>query len=98
MENLRVAAARADDADVGVPAADTWHGARAFPRADVQLLTQLATAEGLTTVMLHENTGRPLEGVLSSLRNLRRQGYIDSDDSQFSFRQAGCTALELARG
>ena len=45
MENLRVAAAHADDADVGVPAAGAWHGARAFPRADVQLLTQLATAE-----------------------------------------------------
>jgi len=98
MENLRVAAARADDAEVGVPAAEAWHGARAFPRADVQLLTQLATAEGLTTAMLHENTGRPLEDVLSSLRNLRRQGYIDSDGSRWSIQQAGHTALELARG
>ena len=62
MEDLRVAAAHADDADVGVPAADAWHGVRALPRVDVQLLTQLATAEGLTTTMLHENTGRPLEG------------------------------------
>src|SRR6266853_3850029 len=98
MENLRVAAARADDADVGVPLADAWHGARAFARADVQLLTHLATAESLTTAMLHENTGRPLEGVLSSLRNLRRQGYIDSDGSRWSIQQAGRTALELVRG
>ena len=98
MEDLRVAAAHADDADVGVPAAGAWHGARALPRADVQLLTQLATAEGLTTTMLHENTGRPLEGVLSSLRNLRRQGYIDSDGSRWSIQQAGRTALELVRG
>ena len=98
MDDVRVAAPRADDADVGVPAADAWHGARAFPRADVQLLTQLAPTEGLTTAMLREHTGRPLEGVLSSLRNLQRQGYIDSDGSTWSIRQAGRTALELAHG
>ncbi len=98
MDDFRVAAARVDDADVGVPAADAWHGARALPRADVQLLLQLATAEGLTTAMLHANTGRPLQGVLSSLHNLRRQGYIDSDGSRWSIRQAGRTALELAHG
>ncbi len=59
---------------------------------------QLASAESLTTAMLHEHTGRPLQGVLSSLRNLRRQGYLDSDGSRWSIQQAGRTALELARG
>jgi integrase/DNA-binding MarR family transcriptional regulator len=59
---------------------------------------QLATAEGLTTAMLHEHTGRPLQGLSSSLSNLRRQGYIDSNGLRWSIRQAGRTALELARG
>lgn len=43
-------------------------------------------------------TGRPLEGVLSSLRNLRRQGYLESNGSRWFIQQAGRTALELARG
>ena len=93
-----MAAARVDDADVGARAAGTWYGARALPRADVQLLMQLAAAEGLTTARLHEITGRPLQSVLSSLRHLQRLGYVDSAESTWSIRQAGRTALELARG
>ena len=59
---------------------------------------QLAAAEGLTTARLHEITGRPLQSVLSSLRHLQRLGYVDSAESTWSIRQAGRTALELARG
>jgi integrase len=90
----------ADDPDMGGPAADAgaWRGTRVLPRADAQLLTHLVQADGLTTAALQESAGRPLDGVLSSLQNLRQQGYIGWDGSQWCIQQAGCTALELARG
>ncbi len=102
MEDLRLAPTRTEDANVNAPAAEVvaWRGARAPPRADLQLLTHLANAEarGLTTAELQEITGRLVQGVLSSLRNLRRQAYIGWDGARWSIQQAGCTALELARG
>jgi DNA-binding MarR family transcriptional regulator len=100
VDNLRVAPTHADDANVRVPAAaaSAWRGARALPLADVRLLRQLANAEGLTTATLQEITGRPVEGVVSSLRNLRRQGYVGWEGSRWSIQQAGRMALELAGG
>ncbi len=86
--------------DVGMAAVDpgAWRGARVLPLTDAQLLTHLAAAEGLTTVALQEMVGRPVAGVLSGLRNLQQQGYIGWDGSRWCIQQAGCTALELARG
>jgi len=97
LDDLQVAPTRADD---GVPAvaASVWRGTRVLSRADVQLLTHLAGSEGLTTAALQGSTARPLESLLSSLRDLRKLGYIGWDGSRWSIREAGRRALELARG